>query len=100
MAELGLKATGSPPPGRAFCPRVCLVNSPGLDFYDRLVDALLSRNIQPFLTLYHWDLPQALRGFGRLVDPRYGLPLAEYAGIVAQRLGDRVPYWITTTSLW
>lgn len=70
-------------------------NAAGLDFYDRLVDELLASGISPAATLYHWDLPQALedRGGWRVRDTaeRFG----EYAGIVADRLGDRVDRWIT-----
>lgn len=71
------------------------VNAPGMDFYDRLVDALLEAGIQPLPTLYHWDLPQTLQDRGgwpwRGVVPAF----AEYAQIVAKRLGDRVSRWVT-----
>ncbi|MDI6694555.1 MAG: GH1 family beta-glucosidase [Anaerolineales bacterium] len=71
------------------------VNAPGLDFYDRLVDNLLARKIQPFVTLYHWDLPQVLQDEGGWTNRTTAQRFAEYAQIVAQRLGDRVNYWIT-----
>jgi beta-glucosidase len=76
------------------------INGPGLDFYDSLVDTLLEAGITPFVTLYHWDLPQALQdagGWGRrdTVDA-----FAEYAGVVASRLGDRVRHWITHNEPW
>ena len=71
------------------------VNAAGLDFYDRLADALLEAGIQPLVTLYHWDLPQALQDRGgwpwRGVVPAF----VEYAQVVAARLGDRVQQWIT-----
>ena len=51
------------------------VNPKGLDFYSQLVDELLERDIMPWLTLYHWDLPQALRGAGRLAQPRHRVPV-------------------------
>ena len=72
-----------------------LVNEPGLDFYDRLVDALLERGIEPYLTLYHWDLPQALEDLGGWRNPEIVGRFAEYASVVGRRLGDRVRHWIT-----
>jgi beta-glucosidase len=71
------------------------VNLAGLDFYDRLVDALLAKNIQPFVTLFHWDLPQTLQDLGGWANRDTALRFAEYAGVIAGRLGDRVKYWIT-----
>ncbi|MFD6950406.1 beta-galactosidase [Nocardiopsis sp. TSRI0078] len=70
-------------------------NPEGLAFYDRLVDTILGAGIEPVLTLYHWDLPQALEDEGgwRVRDTAYRF--AEYSGIVADRLGDRVNRWIT-----
>ena len=67
----------------------------GLDFYDRLVDGLLERGIAPYLTLFHWDLPQALEDKGGWTVRDTAERFSEYAGIVAQRLGDRVAGWIT-----
>jgi beta-glucosidase len=71
------------------------VNAEGLAFYDRLVDTVLEAGIEPALTLYHWDLPQALEDEGgwRVRDTAYRF--AEYARVVADRLGDRVRRWIT-----
>jgi beta-glucosidase len=78
-----------------------VVNAAGLDFYDRLVDALLARSIAPFVTLYHWDLPQALQdeGGGWL---RRGIAdeFVAYADAVSRRLGDRVRHWTTFNELW
>jgi beta-glucosidase len=71
------------------------VNAAGLDFYDRLVDGLLARGIDPWVTLYHWDLPQPLQDAGGWTDADIAERLAEYAGIVAERLGDRVGHFIT-----
>jgi beta-glucosidase len=71
------------------------VNRPGLDFYDRLVDALCERSITPVLTLFHWDLPQALEEKGGWLNRDTALCFAEYADVVAARLADRVPLWIT-----
>ncbi len=70
-------------------------NLAGLDFYDRLVDALLARGIEPYPTLYHWDLPQALQDRGGWPNRETALHFAEYSRIVAERLGDRVTRWIT-----
>ncbi|MET9033412.1 GH1 family beta-glucosidase [Streptomyces mirabilis] len=72
------------------------VNSPGgLDFYDRLVDALLAAGIRPVPTLFHWDLPLKLEETGGWLNRDTAERLAEYAGVVAARLGDRVKKWIT-----
>ncbi len=77
------------------------VNQAGLDFYDRLVDGLLEAGIEPFVTLYHWDLPQALfeDGGGWL---RRGIAddFARYADIVSRALGDRVRHWATFNEPW
>ncbi|MFB6888232.1 GH1 family beta-glucosidase [Kitasatospora sp. NPDC056327] len=71
------------------------VNAAGLAFYDRLVDALLEAGITPLPTLFHWDLPQGLEDGGGWLNRDTAYRFAEYAGIVADRLGDRVPAWIT-----
>ncbi|HEY0068472.1 MAG TPA: GH1 family beta-glucosidase [Chloroflexia bacterium] len=71
------------------------VNPAGLDFYDRLVDELLSTGIQPFLTLYHWDLPQALQDTGGWDNRDTTGYFADYAALMAKRLGDRVQRWTT-----
>ena len=71
------------------------VNEAGLDFYDRLVDELLGAGIDPYVTLYHWDLPQVLEDAGGWVARETAEAFAEYAEAVAGRLGDRVTSWIT-----
>nr|WP_217634887.1 GH1 family beta-glucosidase [Micromonospora pattaloongensis] len=71
------------------------VNARGLDFYDRLVDALLAAGIRPFVTLYHWDLPQALQERGGWPERATAEAFADYAAVVAGRLGDRVADWNT-----
>jgi len=76
------------------------VNTRGLDFYSRLVDELLAFGITPFLTLYHWDLPQELEDAGGWTNRDTAYRFAEYAGLVAQRLGDRVEYWTTLNEPW
>ena len=76
------------------------VNEAGLDFYDRLVDGLLERGITPFVTLYHWDLPQALQDEGGWENRATCDAFADYAEVVARRLGDRVGHWITHNEPW
>ena len=76
------------------------VNAKGLDFYERLVDALLARGIKPFATLYHWDLPQTLQDEGGWAKRETAYAFADYAEIVAKRLGDRVAGWITHNEPW
>ncbi|MFH8562492.1 GH1 family beta-glucosidase [Streptomyces sp. NPDC017988] len=71
------------------------VNAAGLDFYDRLVDGLLDAGITPNVTLYHWDLPQALQDRGGWTVRDTAEHLADYASVVADRLGDRVTQWAT-----
>ncbi|MGA8248033.1 MAG: GH1 family beta-glucosidase [Nocardioides sp.] len=70
------------------------VNASGLDFYERLVDGLLARGIQPMATLYHWDLPQALEDCGGWLNRDTADRFAEYAALVAERLSDRVEHWV------
>ncbi|MGO4748691.1 family 1 glycosylhydrolase, partial [Streptomyces sp. 2MCAF27] len=72
----------------------------GLDFYRSLVDELLAAGIQPALTLYHWDLPQELENTGGWPERETAERFAEYAGIVAEALGDRVEFWITLNEPW
>jgi beta-glucosidase len=71
------------------------VNDAGLDFYARLVDELLANGITPLPTLYHWDHPQRLEDDGGWVARDTAERFADYAGLLAARLGDRVPQWIT-----
>ena len=65
----------------------------GLDFYDRLVDGLITRGVTPWLCLYHWDLPQALQDGGGWLNREIADKFADYARIVARRLADRVKHW-------
>ncbi len=70
-------------------------NPAGLDFYDRLVDGLLAAGIEPYLTLYHWDLPQALQDAGGWANRDTAYLFADYAALMVKRLGDRVRCWTT-----
>ncbi len=71
------------------------VNQAGIDFYSRLVDALLEAKIDPYLTLYHWDLPQILQDEGGWPARTMVDAFCEYADAVSRALGDRVKHWIT-----
>lgn len=70
-------------------------NQAGLDFYRRLIDGLLVRDIAPMITLYHWDLPQALEDIGGWRERDCAMWFADYATVLFEAFGDRVPYWIT-----
>ncbi len=76
------------------------VNSVGLGFYDRLVDSLLDAGIEPHVTLYHWDLPQALEDDGGWTNRQTAYAFARYAEVVSERLGDRVRKWWTINEPW
>jgi beta-glucosidase len=75
-------------------------NERGLDFYRRLVDALLADGIEPWLTLYHWDLPQALEDAGGWPSRDTAHRFADYAMLVHEAVGDRVRYWSTLNEPW
>ena len=74
-------------------------NPKGLDFYNRLVDELLAANIQPYCTLFHWDLPQALEDKGGWQSRFTSEAFATYAGYVAQHLSDRVKHFMTLNEM-
>jgi len=76
------------------------VNAAGLDFYERLVDTLLAHDIQPLVTLYHWDLPAALDDLGGWLNRDIASWFADYAAIVYRRLDDRVRRWATLNEPW
>ena len=96
MRELGIRAyrlsTAWPrvvPEGRG------RVNDKGVEFYDRLVDALMAAGIEPWICLYHWDLPQAIQDRGGWQNRDTAAYFADYAHVTVRRLGDRVKHWAT-----
>jgi beta-glucosidase len=76
------------------------VNPAGIGFYDRLVDELLAQGVDPWLTLYHWDLPQELEDAGGWPVRDTAYRFADYAQLVYDRLGDRVTHWTTLNEPW
>jgi beta-glucosidase len=76
------------------------VNAAGLDFYDRLVDALLANGIAPLVTLFHWDLPAALDDRGGWLNPDIAHWFAEYADVMFRKLDGRVTRWVTLNEPW
>lgn len=102
MSELGLNAyrfsiawSRVLPEGRG------QANQKGLDYYRRLVDLLLARNITPFITLFHWDTPQALQDLcGGFSGRDMAYYFADYADVVVNALGDRAKNWITLNEPW
>ena len=75
-------------------------NQKGLDFYARLVDGMLERGLEPWVTLYHWDLPQALQDQGGWAHRDTVAAFVEYTDVVSRHLGDRVKHWITHNEPW
>jgi beta-glucosidase len=101
LAELGMTAYRfSVAWGRVLPDGRGAVNQRGLDFYRRLVDALVERGITPMLTLYHWDLPAALQDRGGWRNPDSPAWFADYAQVLFQALDDRVPLWVTINEPW
>lgn len=76
------------------------INQAGLDFYRRLTDELLARDVVPWLTLYHWDLPQALEEVGGWPSRDTAYRFTEFAGAVHDALGDRIRFWTTLNEPW
>ena len=72
-----------------------VVNEKGLEFYDRLIDCLLKNGIEPYITLFHWDMPQEAFARGGWLNPDSARWFEKYAAVVAARFGDRVRNWIT-----
>lgn len=96
MADLGLKGYRFSLSWSRILPSgTGQVNQAGLDFYSRLVDALLDHNIEPWVTLFHWDFPLALYRHGGWLNELSPDWFAEYTSVVVKALGDRVAHWIT-----
>ena len=96
MKEIGLKAYRF----SISWPRVMptgqgAINFKGLGFYDRLVDQLLATGIEPYITLFHWDYPYELQCRGGWLNPNSPDWFADYAGVIVDRLSDRVRNWMT-----
>lgn len=101
MRELGIKAYRfSIAWPRIFPNGKGKINLKGVDFYDRLVDELVSAGIEPFITLYHWDLPAALQDEGGWLNRDIANWFGDYSDFVFQKLGDRVKHWITLNEPW
>ena len=100
MKDLGLKtARFSMAWSRIFPDGSGQPNQAGLDHYRDLVDTMLQAGIQPYCTLYHWDLPQALQDKGGWESPDTARAFADYAGFVASKLSDRVRHWMTMNEI-
>jgi beta-glucosidase len=77
------------------------INQKGLDFYDRLIDELLAAGIQPWMTLYHWDMPQALEDdFGGWESQETCKHFANYAALLSKHYSDRVKHYMTINEMW
>ena len=101
MSRLGLRAYRFSTSWSRVLPRGCgPVNPRGLDFYDRLIDALLCHRIEPALTLFHWDLPAALDDRGGWLNPDSASWFADYAAIMFRKFDDRVKLWVTLNEPW
>ena len=96
MKEIGLHAYRFSISWSRLIPEGCgEVNQAGIDFYSQLVDKLLENEIEPYLTLYHWDLPQALQDPGGWPVRSTAEAFVEYTDLVSRKLGDRVKHWMT-----
>ncbi|MDH6182193.1 beta-glucosidase [Microbacteriaceae bacterium SG_E_30_P1] len=100
MADLGLDSYRFSTSWARVCPDGGPVNPAGIDFYSRLVDELLEHGILPWLTLYHWDLPQALEDQGGWPARDTAYRFVDYALAVHDALGDRVSNWTTLNEPW
>jgi len=100
MRDLGLQSYRFSTSWSRVCPDGGAPNAAGLDFYSRLVDELLDADIMPWLTLYHWDLPQVLEEAGGWPSRDTASRFVDYALAVHEKLGDRVDNWTTLNEPW
>ncbi len=101
MKELGLDAYRFSTAWTRILPEgTGTANQAGLDFYDRLVDELLKQKIEPYLCLFHWDLPQALQDKGGWTSRDTAYAFADYAQLLTRHLSDRVKVWMTHNEPW
>lgn len=101
MRELGMQAYRFSVSWSRILPQgTGAVNQAGLDFYDRLIDSLLASNIEPLLTLYHWDLPAALDDRGGWLNADIAGWFADYTAVMVRRFDDRVKKWATLNEPW
>ena len=100
IADLGFNAYRFSTSWARVCPDGGEPNQEGLDFYSRLVDELNGRGVTPWLTLYHWDLPQALQELGGWTVRETAERFADYAEATYRALGDRVVHWSTLNEPW
>ncbi|WP_197020527.1 MULTISPECIES: GH1 family beta-glucosidase [unclassified Microbacterium] len=100
MTQLGLQTYRFSTSWSRVRPDGGAVNTAGVDFYERLVDELLAADILPWLTLYHWDMPQALQEAGGWTNRDTVDRFLEYAGTMHDALGDRVNVWTTLNEPW
>lgn len=100
MKELGLQLYRFSSSWSRVCPDGRTVNLQGMDFYRRLVDELLQADIIPWITLYHWDLPQALQDLGGWPNRDTAERFRDYAMVMHEALGDRIQVWTTLNEPW
>ncbi|MEP6480386.1 MAG: GH1 family beta-glucosidase [Rhodoglobus sp.] len=100
MADLGLQTYRFSSSWSRVRPDGGPLNAKGVDFYSRLVDSLLEKNITPWLTLYHWDVPQKLEELGGWTNRDTAYRFVEYAADMHDALGDRVTNWTTLNEPW
>lgn len=96
MKEIGLRAYRLSVSWPRVIPNgVGTVNARGLDFYDKLIDELLAAGIQPWVTLFHWDLPHEIYCRGHWLNPDMPQWFADYTRVIVDKFSDRVAHWIT-----